>query len=52
MNGSERLLLNEQAPGTIVHRKTAEVIIEEGELITQEIDRSARKRECRRPLHA
>ena len=26
------LLLNEKAPGTIVHRKTAEVIIEEGEL--------------------
>ena len=24
------LLLNETAPGTIVHRKTAEVIIEEG----------------------
>lgn len=31
------LLLNELAPGTIVHRKTAEVVIEEGELITQEL---------------
>lgn len=31
------LLLNELAPGTIVHRKTAEIVIEEGELITQDI---------------
>lgn len=31
------LLLNEMAPGTIVHRKTAEVIIEEGALIIQEM---------------
>jgi DNA-directed RNA polymerase subunit beta len=31
------LLLNETAPGTIVHRKTAEVIIEEGELIEQDL---------------
>lgn len=31
------LLLNELAPGTIVHRKTAEIVLEEGELITQEI---------------
>lgn len=31
------LLLNETAPGTIVHRKTAEIVIEEGELINQEI---------------
>ncbi len=31
------LLLNEKAPGTIVHRRTAEVILEEGELITQEL---------------
>lgn len=31
------LLLNEMAPGTVVHRKTAEVIINEGELITQEL---------------
>lgn len=31
------LLLNEKAPGTIVHRRTAEVIIEENELFTQEL---------------
>ncbi|MEI8365217.1 MAG: DNA-directed RNA polymerase subunit beta [Parachlamydiaceae bacterium] len=31
------LLLNEAAPGTIVHRKTAEVIIEEGEIIEQDL---------------
>jgi len=31
------LLLNEQAPGTIIHRKTAEIIIDEGETITQEL---------------
>jgi DNA-directed RNA polymerase subunit beta len=31
------LLLNETAPGTIVHRKTAEVIIEEGEVIEQDL---------------
>jgi DNA-directed RNA polymerase subunit beta len=31
------LLLNETAPGTIVHRKTAEVIIEEGQTIIQEM---------------
>lgn len=31
------LLLNEPAPATIVHRKTAEVVIDEGELITQEM---------------
>lgn len=31
------LLLNEQAPGTIVHRRTAEVIIEQGQLITQDL---------------
>ncbi len=31
------LLLNEIAPATIVHRKTAEVIVEEGALITQEL---------------
>jgi len=31
------LLLNDMAPGTIVHRKTAEVIIEEGQLIIQEM---------------
>lgn len=31
------LLLNELAPGTIVHRKTAEVVIEEGELIEQDL---------------
>lgn len=31
------LLLNEKAPGTIVHRKTAEVIIEEGELLEQDL---------------
>ncbi|MCE5318107.1 MAG: DNA-directed RNA polymerase subunit beta, partial [Parachlamydia sp.] len=30
------LLLNELAPATIVHRKTAEVLIEQGSLITQE----------------
>ncbi len=31
------LLLNDQAPGPIVHRKTAEVILEEGKLITQDM---------------
>ncbi|WP_349305714.1 DNA-directed RNA polymerase subunit beta [Parachlamydia sp. AcF125] len=31
------LLLNETARGTIVHRKTAEVVIEEGMLITQDL---------------
>lgn len=31
------LLLNEKAPGTIVHRRTAEMLVEEGEIITQEI---------------
>lgn len=31
------LLLNELSPGTIVHRKTAEVIVEEGSLILQDI---------------
>ena len=31
------LLLNDLAPGTIVHRKTAEVIIEQGQLIAQEM---------------
>ena len=30
------LLMGDPAPGTIVHRKTAEVIIEEGEVITQD----------------
>jgi len=30
------LLLNEKAPGPIVHRKTAEVIVEEGQLFSQE----------------
>lgn len=31
------LLLNEVAPATIIHRKTAEVVIEEGAAITQEL---------------
>lgn len=31
------LLLNENAPGTIVHRKTAEVLIEENEVIDQDL---------------
>lgn len=31
------LLLNELSPGTIVHRKSADVMVAEGELITQEI---------------
>lgn len=31
------LLLNELSPGTIVHRKTAEVILEEGALIAQDV---------------
>ena len=37
MKRSALFLLNEIAPGTIVHRRTAEVIIEEGALITQEM---------------
>ena len=31
------LLLNEIAPSTIVHRRTAEILVEEGTLITQEL---------------
>ena len=31
------LLLNEKAPGSIMHRKTGEVLVEEGEVITQEM---------------
>lgn len=31
------LLLNEKAPGAIVHRRTAEVLIDDGELINQEL---------------
>jgi DNA-directed RNA polymerase subunit beta len=31
------LLLNDKAPGTIVHRKTAEIILEEETLITQDV---------------
>jgi len=31
------LLLNEQAPGPILHRKTGDIIIKEGEVITQEM---------------
>lgn len=31
------LLLNDKAPGAIIHRKTAEVIIDEGEVIAQEM---------------
>jgi DNA-directed RNA polymerase subunit beta len=31
------LLLNETAPGAIVHRKTAEIVIDEGEVISQEM---------------
>ena len=31
------LLLNDAAPGTVIHRKTAEVILDEGEPVTQEM---------------
>ena len=31
------LLINEPAPGTIVHRKTAEIIVEEGASVTQDV---------------
>lgn len=31
------LLLNDKAPGAIIHRKTAEVIIDEGEMVTQDM---------------
>ncbi len=31
------LLLNETVPATIVHRKTAEIILEEGEVLTEEL---------------
>lgn len=31
------LLLNEKAPGTIVHRRTAEVLLDEGTVITQDV---------------
>lgn len=31
------LLLNESAPGAIVHRRTAEVIVDDGEMIDQEL---------------
>ena len=37
MKELELFFLNEIAPGTIVHRKTAEVIIEEGDVITQDM---------------
>lgn len=37
------LLLNEPAPGTVLHRKTAEVIIDEGSLFTQESIESIEK---------
>ncbi len=30
------LLLNEKAPGNIMHRRTAEVLVEEGEILTEE----------------
>lgn len=30
------LLLNEQAPGTIVHRRSADVLLQEGEMISQD----------------
>ena len=38
------LLLNENAPGTIMHRKTGEVIIEEGESITQDMLEASKTR--------
>ena len=50
MKSSGALLSNEQAPGTIMHRKTAEIIIEEGDVITQEMIEASRKRKCRRSL--
>src|SRR5207247_306591 len=31
------LLLNEKAPAAIMHRKTGDIVIEEGEIITQEM---------------
>ncbi len=31
------LLLNEKAPATIVHRRTAEILIDKGEVITQDV---------------
>ncbi len=31
------LLLNEKAPGAVIHRKTAEIIIPDGELITEDV---------------
>lgn len=31
------LLLNDPAPATIVHRKTAEILIEQGEIMTQDV---------------
>lgn len=31
------LLLNDKAPGTIVHRKTAEIVLEEGTILTQDV---------------
>ena len=31
------LLLNEDAPGSIIHRRTADILVEEGELITQSL---------------
>lgn len=31
------LLLNEKAPGSIVHRRTAEILVDEGTIITQDI---------------
>jgi DNA-directed RNA polymerase subunit beta len=31
------LLLNETAPGNIIHRRTAEIIVDEGDIITQDL---------------
>jgi DNA-directed RNA polymerase subunit beta len=39
------LLLNELSPGTIVHRKTADVIVAEGELIDQDVIDTLEKEE-------
>ncbi len=37
MRNSAHLLLDEKAPGAIMHRKTGEVLIKEGDAITQDM---------------
>lgn len=40
------ILLNEKAPGAIVHRRTAEVLIEDGEVISQDLIQELEKEQA------